>query len=439
MLRSPLAPVPLAGLLLVLPAPALAQEYVLTVDPVASSVVVATSAGVDLPGTVIGDHDPRTNPTGTRTLPGLFGPTTGNEPIDVDFGLAIEADFDGAPTGGFSLAIDTNALTVAIDGLDLDLLGGAAASAALVLSTEYETFRTFDPNSLYVGGFPIDVPLGTQDLSNVVVAQTGPGLGALVPTKDPDVYSFLAGVPVDLSLDVAGLLTGDTPIGPVPLVLPVGGTLTLDGAQATVAFDFDLDEVQSLEDPGAGFTFEDVPLPLPTILPPGGTANLLFTTSIASLDVDLFADVTLVATGEAKGGCGFSTYCPATANTSGLPGVLTAVGLPTLAAQTLTLEASQLPMNQFGYLIASPTQDFVPFFEGGDGNLCLGTPLSYFRSLVQTSGFVSTMSFPIDFDDLPRGTVFLPGSTWNFQVWFRDVGDAPAHNTTHAVQVAWCP
>ena len=32
-----------------------------------------------------------------------------------------------------------------------------------------------------------------------------------------------------------------------------------------------------------------------------------------------------------------------------------------------------------------------------------------------------------------------PGETWNFQAWFRDVGDAPAHNTTNGVQLTWCP
>jgi hypothetical protein len=435
MIRNSLLGLAAAGTCLA--SPLFAQDFAFTIDTAGSASSLDANASIALPGTIIGDFDSRTNPRGTSTLPGLFG-GSGNNEIAVDFGLGLVTSFAGSASGTFGMTVDASAGTLSVHDLDLDLLGGDSVSADLVLSAEFATFHTVQPTSVYIGGFPLELPLGGQDLANIQLVQSGPaGLGVLTPTREAGVYTFIAGVPADVSFTIDGALTGNTPVGPIPLIVPLAGTLTLAGGVASVTVAFDLDEIQSLSDPVPGFTLPDVPLPLPTILPPGGTANLLFTATIESLDIDLLVDATLVANGEAA--CGFESFCPATLNTSGLAAELTPVGSPVLAAQTMSFDATNLPVNQFGYLIASPTQDFVPFFLGGDGNLCLGAPLAHFRSQIQFSGFSSSMSLPIDFEDLPRGVNFLPGSTWNFQAWFRDAGDAPAHNTTNGVQLTWCP
>ncbi len=68
-----------------------------------------------------------------------------------------------------------------------------------------------------------------------------------------------------------------------------------------------------------------------------------------------------------------TTYCdPAVANSTGNPGVLAASGSTIVALNGLRLSASSLPLNSFGFYLASLTQDNVPMAGGGTGTLCLG-------------------------------------------------------------------
>jgi hypothetical protein len=266
---------------------ATAQDYALTIAQQASSVALDADFEVELPSSVIGNWDPDTNPGGTRTLPGIGG-GSGNQPIPMDLTLAGASSFTGAPLGGFELGVDAEALTLELRALELDLLGGAPATSALSLTFLYSTFRSFQPDSLYFGGFPLELPLGEQSITQASLVQTGAATGALLPTLDPGVYGFSLLVPAELTLAID--LTGEpVPIGPLPLLVPLQGVLSLSGGAATVAIgiDFALDE--TLPDPLPGFAIDDAPLDLPTILPPGNTAHLLLDATIAS--ISLFTDL----------------------------------------------------------------------------------------------------------------------------------------------------
>ena len=46
-----------------------------------------------------------------------------------------------------------------------------------------------------------------------------------------------------------------------------------------------------------------------------------------------------------------------------------------------------------------------------------------------------TRSVPLDLSSLPQGTQLLPGETWNFQLWFRDMDPTPTSNTSDAIAV----
>ena len=54
----------------------------------------------------------------------------------------------------------------------------------------------------------------------------------------------------------------------------------------------------------------------------------------------------------------------------------------------LTLTASSLPPEQFGYFLSSPVQGFIANPGGSDGNLCLGggALLGRYAGMVQNSG-----------------------------------------------------
>lgn len=138
-------------------------------------------------------------------------------------------------------------------------------------------------------------------------------------------------------------------------------------------------------------------------------------------------------------GGGFTDYCSANANSASAGGaILTANGTPDVAANDLSFVASNLPTNQPGYFLMSESQAFVPLFSGSQGNLCVGAPIVRFNQNVLNSGSFGIMQFAVDNTNLPQGTVFQPGDSWNFQLWFRDVNPGTTSNTTAGINVEFC-
>ncbi|MCP3919588.1 MAG: hypothetical protein GY711_28975 [bacterium] len=133
-----------------------------------------------------------------------------------------------------------------------------------------------------------------------------------------------------------------------------------------------------------------------------------------------------------------TSYCgPANANSTGGPAVLAAVGSLDVTNATVVLTATGVPAGRFGYFLMSQSQDFVPLFGGSQGNLCLGTPQVRFSQEILTARPDDSMAFRPDFANLPQGTVFQAGDTWNFQVWFRDQNPGQTSNTSQGLSVTF--
>lgn len=132
----------------------------------------------------------------------------------------------------------------------------------------------------------------------------------------------------------------------------------------------------------------------------------------------------------------FPGYCSANPNSTGQAATIAATGSSRVEDNDLVLSATQLPQSQFGYFLMSQSTDFVPGFGGSDGILCLGGPQIRFSKDVLNSGSQGEMSLVVDNQDLPSGANFLPGDTWFFQLWYRDVGNTS--NTSAGVQVDFC-
>ena len=119
-------------------------------------------------------------------------------------------------------------------------------------------------------------------------------------------------------------------------------------------------------------------------------------------------------------------YCgPANLNSTGMSAEVFALGSSIVACNLLSLVATDLPPNQFGYFLASETQGFVPFAGGSQGNLCLAGNIARFVQQVQSSGPDGSFSISVDLTSIPTTPphTVLAGETWNFQAWFRDVGN----------------
>jgi hypothetical protein len=134
-------------------------------------------------------------------------------------------------------------------------------------------------------------------------------------------------------------------------------------------------------------------------------------------------------------------YCTAALNSTGNPGVLVAVGSPRVVDNMLQLDASNLPQNSFGYIIASRSSGQTFPAAGSSGRICIvGPNIARFGSTIQNSGVTGTFSASIDLTNIPTNppTSVASGDTWNFQAWHRDVTFVGVtSNFTNAVSVSF--
>lgn len=130
-------------------------------------------------------------------------------------------------------------------------------------------------------------------------------------------------------------------------------------------------------------------------------------------------------------------YCSSNPNSTGQAAEVVASGSPVVGDNDLTLAASPVPSQQFGFFLMSDAQGHVPGFGGSQGVLCLGSPIVRFAQDLLSSGAGSEMTFSPDLQILPGGTVILPGETWNFQLWYRDANPGSTSNTSSAVEIAF--
>jgi len=272
-----------------------ADIYRFTIQSQPSSVATDLTASTTLAGTLIGDHDPKTNPTGTRTIPGAFGgDTNANLPIDFSGTAGFTGSDTTHPDGQFTLNIDPETGTATVAGLSLNLINGSPIGVTLGLVIEYDTFRTRQPTSLYIGGIPLPIPFGQVTLSMLTFVQTELTGAGIVTETGPGQFSVTLIAPVEVmaQLDILGQMQV---IGPITIPLPFTADITLSGTTASAVFSFDTAFQQDIP-----FTFDlpaDQPLDLPTILPPGGTAHLLVNGAIDGAAINFAIDASLIASG----------------------------------------------------------------------------------------------------------------------------------------------
>lgn len=132
-------------------------------------------------------------------------------------------------------------------------------------------------------------------------------------------------------------------------------------------------------------------------------------------------------------------FCPATFNTTGLPGVMWASGSQSIAANTFTLTASQLPPNKTAFFFYGNQQVQVSV---GQGWRCVGGSVFRLRP-AQNSGPSGSISRLLDFSQPPAGSgsgAIQPGMTRYFQAYYRDpAGGGASFNLTDALEAGFCP
>jgi len=137
-------------------------------------------------------------------------------------------------------------------------------------------------------------------------------------------------------------------------------------------------------------------------------------------------------------------YCnPSVSNSLGFRAALDANGARAAAANDVTLIATLLPTNIFGFFLGSQTQGLVGQPGGSEGVLCLGGLIGRYvaPTQIKNSGAGGSFELVLDLNQTPAGPVFAAiaaGETWNFQAWYRDsTGGLPSSNFSDAVSITF--
>lgn len=111
--------------------------------------------------------------------------------------------------------------------------------------------------------------------------------------------------------------------------------------------------------------------------------------------------------------CEVSNYCDSFLNSTGAAAKISAFGSCSLSAQNLTLQATGVP-NGPGIFFFGTNQIQAVF---GHGLRCVG---GVTKRLPPVFGSNNVSTYTMDWNH-PNAPFLLPNSTWNFQLWYRDV------------------
>ncbi|MCB9914055.1 MAG: FG-GAP repeat protein [Planctomycetes bacterium] len=129
-------------------------------------------------------------------------------------------------------------------------------------------------------------------------------------------------------------------------------------------------------------------------------------------------------------------YCTAAPNSAGAGAELAHTGSLSVAANELALHVRGCPPNHFGLFYYGTSAIEVPF---GDGFRCVGG--ATFRLGVASTGASGNASWSVDLVHPPfaAGQV-VPGSTWRYQFWYRDIPAAQSgFNLSNGLEATFAP
>jgi len=131
-----------------------------------------------------------------------------------------------------------------------------------------------------------------------------------------------------------------------------------------------------------------------------------------------------------------TNYCMSTANSTGSPAVISATGTSSFSVNDLALHCGPMPANEPGIFYFGQGQTQIPF---GDGFRCVTGATVYRLFPVVFSGTNQVMDLALDNGTFPASQL-TPGSSWNFQGWFRDpAGGGTSFNLSDGARVLFLP
>ncbi len=156
------------------------------------------------------------------------------------------------------------------------------------------------------------------------------------------------------------------------------------------------------------------------------------------------ADTTDIANGAADGNtnqipdeceCFATPYCLSSPNSVGAGALISGMGTTSISSANFTLYADGVPPNAAGLYYFGANEVQQPF---GNGYRCVSGSVSRFG--VQAADALGVMARQVNFTAAPAAGVLLPGSTWRFQLWYRNpAGGGAGYNLSNGLRVRFCP
>jgi hypothetical protein len=268
-----------------------AQDYTFQINQPSSGGSAQFHVQASTSGTLIGNYDAAANPAGTHTKPGLFSTPGATENVAVtvhSFNPDANGQVTFAPSGAFAAHFDLAAGSMTLADFAADLLGGGTASIPVTAAISFDSFRTSNPSSTYLG-IPLTLPLGNADVSGLTATQVpGDAPGTLTPLGNNQ-YSFTVTPMVIIAASVTFQGSPlDVATDPTPFLLT--GQITLTGETAEITESAPIDLTSSV---APALALSPIPFDLP------GGAHIVFNLTLNTEDTSVQGTQSLDATGTA--------------------------------------------------------------------------------------------------------------------------------------------
>jgi len=265
----------------------------LEVDGQQSSIDGTFQQTIHMPGVLIGDYDAKTYPEGTMTRPGVWG-GSGNNPIACSIEPVAGGPFSENLEGTLDIDFDFENSTMLISAIEFQALADSTIQFPLSVIFEYETFRSITPDSLFIGGFPVEIPFGEGLVTRLDMSLAVSVPVELIPASSTQ-WSYQSEMPVMMTMELEIL---ETSTGPLPFlgVLFLDGTVTNEGGEISITGTSSWKNQEVIPDPP--IFFDNLPLELPTIIPPGDFAGVYLSVAADEIVSTIIASFQFNAVGE---------------------------------------------------------------------------------------------------------------------------------------------
>jgi hypothetical protein len=264
----------------------------LEVDSAQSSIDGSFQQSIYMLGSLIGNWDAKANPEGTTTLPGYWG-GSGNNVIGCNITPSLGGAYYSPCFGELDVEVDLVNDGMTITGLRIEAFEESPATFPVTLGLLYETFRTQQPSSLYIGDIPLEIPIGEGSLT-MLKFQQELEVSTVLTIIDEQTWSYSADIPVTITFEAVVL---DTSTGPIvsPGILQLSGTVEQTASQLTLTGTSTFKSNEVIESPP--IAFDDIPFDVPTIIPAGEIAHLLLSAAAESATISNAVNIQIVASG----------------------------------------------------------------------------------------------------------------------------------------------